>query len=226
MSLRTKKLFARILPLLLASLMLLALAPRLSNAAAAPQAASAADLLDINCATKHQLVTLPGIGDAYAHQIMAGRPYKAKADLVKKHALPKVTYNRIKDRIIAIQSCPLEVDAANEPTTPVSSSENEAGANEGDAATQKQSTSSTVLGAIVSGMAATSGATAPRTQQPSGNSGQQGGAQSCLQHLGESCDPTNPKGYLHNCTVVRDPKNPDLCECLNKSTGQYCQRVD
>lgn len=66
-----------------------------------PPAVAAKPLVDINSASRRELKTLPGIGDAEADRIVAGRPYLSKADLVAVKAIPAGTYLSIKRSIIA-----------------------------------------------------------------------------------------------------------------------------
>jgi DNA uptake protein ComE-like DNA-binding protein len=63
----------------------------------------AAALIDINSATEAELRVLPGIGEARAKAIIAGRPYRGKDELVRKNIIPQGVYDGIQARIIARQ---------------------------------------------------------------------------------------------------------------------------
>ena len=75
-----------------------------SSEKSAGKAPKNAELIDINSASKQQLMTLPGIGDAYSQKIIDGRPYRAKNQLVQKNIIPQATYDKISAQIIARQN--------------------------------------------------------------------------------------------------------------------------
>jgi len=68
-------------------------------------------MVDINSADKKALKKLPGMTDAQADKIIAGRPYGSKAWLVSNGVLDAATFESIKDRVVAKQ--PFKTAAEN-----------------------------------------------------------------------------------------------------------------
>lgn len=81
--------------------------------ASAPLAAQAKPqqqaMLNLNTATREQLLAFPGIGAAYADKIIEGRPFKMRSELVGRHIMPAANYLKIKKWLV-----PTAEDAAAE----------------------------------------------------------------------------------------------------------------
>ena len=79
--------------------------PEKAPAKAAPAASS--EKLDLNTATKAQLMALDGVGEAYSEKIVKCRtekPLKAKDELKERCGIPDATYAKITDKVIAKQA--------------------------------------------------------------------------------------------------------------------------
>jgi DNA uptake protein ComE-like DNA-binding protein len=59
--------------------------------------------VDLNGASREDLMKLPGIGDALADKIIAARPFKSKSELVSKNVLTKKQYSAVASRVVAKQ---------------------------------------------------------------------------------------------------------------------------
>lgn len=57
--------------------------------------------LDINSATRDQLLSLSGVTGAEADRVIAERPYDDPRQLVTRHALSQSKYDMIADRLTA-----------------------------------------------------------------------------------------------------------------------------
>jgi len=60
--------------------------------------------VDLNSASREDLMKLPGIGEATADKIIAARPLKSKDELVSKGIVSKSEYSKISSHVIAKQA--------------------------------------------------------------------------------------------------------------------------
>ena len=57
--------------------------------------------LDLNSATKDQLMSLPGVSATEADRIIAARPFDQPDDLLTRHIMSKSEYDRVSDKLTA-----------------------------------------------------------------------------------------------------------------------------
>ena len=70
-------------------------------AAPAAPGAPASNLIDLNSASRDDLMTLEGIGEVRADAIIRARPFKAKTELVERRLIPEALYDKIADKVMA-----------------------------------------------------------------------------------------------------------------------------
>jgi hypothetical protein len=77
--------------------------------------------VDINSASRKELMTLQGIDAALANKIVANRPYLTKTELVTKGVLLTGPYLSIKNQIVAMQKFDKKKVAAAKPAAAAAS---------------------------------------------------------------------------------------------------------
>jgi len=92
-------------------------------AAQAAKSAAPAAKVDLNAASQAELEKLPGVGEATAKKIIAGRPYQAVGDL-SKAGVPKTTIEKITPLVTAGSAGPARAatPAPAAPTAPAGTS--------------------------------------------------------------------------------------------------------
>lgn len=61
--------------------------------------AHSAPRINLNTATKEELMTLPGMNDETADKVIAGRPFKSRNELVQKNIITKDQFKKLSTMI-------------------------------------------------------------------------------------------------------------------------------
>jgi DNA uptake protein ComE-like DNA-binding protein len=87
----------------------------------APAVAQEPATLNLNTATREELVMYPGIGAAFADKIIAARPFKQRSELVSRKIMPEATYLAIKKYLspTSEDKAAEEAAAKNRPPAPM-----------------------------------------------------------------------------------------------------------
>jgi competence protein ComEA len=104
----------------LCTLLVFGTAPARIQAQTRAPAPATASQIDINSASRDDLMTLDGIGEVRADAIIRSRPFKVKTELVERRVIPEALYEKIADKVAAraVPVAPPPRPTAPAPTKP------------------------------------------------------------------------------------------------------------
>ena len=87
-------------------------------ALAQTRATTAANPIDLNSASRDELMALDGIGEVSADAIIRSRPFRAKTELVERRVIPEALYDKIADKVFARAPAPAPAPGPAKPAAP------------------------------------------------------------------------------------------------------------
>jgi DNA uptake protein ComE-like DNA-binding protein len=70
-----------------------------ASAQTRPGAPPVTSLIDLNSASRDDLMTLDGIGEVRADAIIRARPFRVKGELVERRLIPESLYDKLSDKV-------------------------------------------------------------------------------------------------------------------------------